>query len=74
MNAFSERQQEVRQSIREFFDAAAKQRSETKVCPECGDQTKGVAATFSLSGTDLTWTIPLTTCDCTGQENNPKAA
>ena len=74
MSVFSQRRREVRQSIREFFDAAAKQSSETKVCPECGYRTKGLAATFSLSGTDLNWTIGLPTCDCSAQENNREAA
>ncbi|MFZ0731339.1 MAG: hypothetical protein WAM79_03335 [Candidatus Sulfotelmatobacter sp.] len=74
MSVVSKKEREVRQSIREFFDSAAKQSSEKKVCPECGDEMKGITAMFSLSGTDLNWTIALPMCDCSAQGNIRKAA
>lgn len=74
MSVSFERQQEIRRSIREFFEATAKQNSEEKMCPECGDEMKTVAATFSLSGTDFNWTVALPTCSCSGQGNVGEAA
>src|SRR5579872_1907333 len=74
MSVSSSRQQEIRQSIREFFDAAAKEKSESKVCPECGDDMGQVGMTFSLCGTDLNWTIGLPTCGCRAQNDTRRAA
>jgi len=75
MNFFSERQQEIRESILKFLAAQARtEAAGSQACPFCGRALSVIPATFSLCGTEYTRTVRLPACDCGRQAKLPKIA